>query len=151
MAIAAARALMLVGVPRIHAFQRDCAGRLGAAAVALACLGLVLMASARLAVDLDLLPGWPTMGAAITVVLLGVLRLGAGIIHAGVLPRGGWAADPGHPGVLRGQLRGPQRLTWLFLLFGVAWVWLGAALWIGATGGPRAVREGPASRSQAPV
>lgn len=119
---------MLVGVLGIHARQRDRAGRLGAAAVAVACLGLALMASARMAVDLDLLPAWPTMGIAMATVLLGMLLLGASIVRAGVLPRAaGGLLILGILAFFVGNFEDAS--IWVFLLFGAAWVWLGYALW----------------------
>ena len=129
-AIAGALALIFVGVLGIHACQRARAGRLGRVAVVVAALGLALLAAARLAVDLDLLPAWPTVGVSFAVFFVGLLLLGASIIHAGVLPRA--AGGLLILGILAFFIANFEDASiWFFLLFGAAWVWLGYALWSG--------------------
>ena len=126
-AIAAALALILLGVLATHARQRARAGRLGLAAVVLACLGLALLAAVRLAVDLELVPAWPTVGGAFAVFFVGLLLLGVSIIRAAVLPRAaGGLLILGILAFFIGNFEDAS--IWLFLLFGAAWVWLGYAL-----------------------
>lgn len=135
-AVALALALMFLGVLGIHARQRARAGWLGWAAVAVAALGLALMAAGRLAVDVNLLPAWPTMGIAMAVLFLGLLLLGASILRAGVLPRAaGGLLMVGVLAFFVGNFEDPS--IWLFLLFGAAWVWLGYSLWSGESADAR--------------
>ncbi|HEV2126574.1 MAG TPA: hypothetical protein VGW38_27765, partial [Chloroflexota bacterium] len=127
-AIATALALILLGVLGIHARQRARAGRLGMAAVAIGCLGVALLAAVRVAVDLDLVPAWPAVGAAFAVFFVGLLLLGATIIRAGVLPRAaGGLLILGVLAFFIGNFEDAS--IWLFGLFGAAWLWLGYAVW----------------------
>lgn len=126
--IVAAFALILPSVLGIHTRQYARAGWLGLVAVVLACLGLVLLAVIRVAVDLDLVPAWPTVGLGFAVFFVGLLLLGVSIIRAAVLPRAaGRLLILGILAFFMGNFEDAS--IWLFLLFGAAWVWLGYAQW----------------------
>lgn len=154
--------LLLVGLLGVHRRYAAVAGRPGRRGLEAAMAGSGLWALGELGEawafegftwGMLMLLGWLSLAGGLVVFGLAARRVralprpvGLVAIGLGVLPVANVAVA---------LLRGPEPVDAapnlaLMVLFGAAWVWLGAALWADAEA-LRAAREGPASPSQAAV
>ena len=121
--------LINVGILALHGHQRRRAGRFGRLAVAICGGGAVLVTAARVTVDVGIAPA-AVFVASFALFFAGLLMLGTSALLAGEVPGPAAALLLASTLVLLAANFEDGRI-WAAVPFGLAWAWVGLAVWRG--------------------